>query len=355
MGKVLSFSETSRVDYVLFEAAGLIKDGLIREWASISKEDVRGLRAYLLQYVISRVTLSGYVRERLVQVMAIIVKRQSVEDLGEDRRMVLAEVQQTLIAKGNLQMQMVGCSILGALMQEYATTVKSSDVGLPWEVHFRAKKQFELTDLKAIFEFCVQALKEIFPGLPSAPPLAPEMNNLVLRLTTLAENVLSWTFINVNLPKKLISVFESDQNPSLRPGAPWKETILQPSIAQLFFQVRILLDNFVDTCCIIGVHARGHINFRFLVICPVLVEISPASLMEHLRESTDALFSSVCTCSPIGGLFLFLFLFFMSSLCRRSSSRSELRPSPLAQILVICALHSSSLFPISRRTSEGWM
>ncbi len=116
--------------------------------------------------------------------------------------------------------------------------MKSSDVGLPWEVHFKAKKQFELTDLKSIFEFCVRALRELCDRImTSPPPLPPELNNLVLRMTTLAESVLSWTFINVNLPKKLISVFEADQNPSLRPGATWKETILQPSIPKLFFQV----------------------------------------------------------------------------------------------------------------------
>ncbi len=102
---------------MLFEAASLIKEGLIREWSSLAKEDIRTLRAYLLQYVIARQMLSGYVRERIVQVMAIIIKRQSVEDFGEDRRVVLAEVQQQLIAKGNMQMQMIGCSILGAMMQ----------------------------------------------------------------------------------------------------------------------------------------------------------------------------------------------------------------------------------------------
>ena len=142
-----------------------------------------------------------------------------------------------MIRAGNMQMQMIGCSILGAMMQEYATTVKSSDVGLAWEVHFKAKKQFELTDLKSIFEFCVQALQELSANL--AVPFAPEMHNLLLRLITLAESVLSWTFINVTLPKKLISVFESDQNPSLRPGATWKDTILKPVICQLFFQLHL--------------------------------------------------------------------------------------------------------------------
>ena len=115
-----------------------------------------------------------------------------------------------------MQMQMIGCSILSALMSEYATTVKSSDVGLPWEVHFKAKKQFELTDLKSIFTFCVQALRALTPQLSA--PIPPERSNLVLRLSTLAENILSWSFISINLPKKLISVFEADQNPSLRPG-----------------------------------------------------------------------------------------------------------------------------------------
>jgi len=225
---------------VLFEASSLIKEGLVREWSQLAENSARELRAYLLQYVVNHPSLSGYVRERIVQVMAIIVKRQSVEDGGEDRRMVLASVQQQLIANpaANMQMQMIGCSILGAMMQEYATTVKSSDVGLPWEVHFKAKKQFELTDLKSIFEFCVQALRELCQRIDGGP-LPAEMSNLVLRLTGLAESIMSWTFINVNLPKKLISVFEADQSPSFRPGAPWKDTILQPSITQLFFGLHL--------------------------------------------------------------------------------------------------------------------
>ena len=43
-----------------------------------------------------------------------------------------------------------------------------------------------------------------------------------------------------------ISVFEADQNPSLRPGAPWKDTILNPEIAQLFFQVQPPVPLFSD-------------------------------------------------------------------------------------------------------------
>jgi len=132
-------------------------------------------------------------------------------------------------------MQLIGCSIITALMQEYATTVKSSDVGLPWEVHFKAKKQFESTDLQNIFRFSVGALRELAANL--VLPLNEELRNLVRRLTVISETVLSWTFINVNLPKKLISVFEADQNPSLRPGAAWKEVMLEPSLVSFFFDL----------------------------------------------------------------------------------------------------------------------
>ena len=35
----------------------------------------------------------------------------------------------------------------------------------------------------------------------------------------------------------MISVFESDQNPSLRPGAAWKDIMLDPSLVAFFFDL----------------------------------------------------------------------------------------------------------------------
>ena len=53
---------------MLFEASGLLKEGLIREWRELSGNDITQLRAYLLQYVVNNPLLSAYVRERIVQV-----------------------------------------------------------------------------------------------------------------------------------------------------------------------------------------------------------------------------------------------------------------------------------------------
>lgn len=78
-------------------------------------------------------------------------------------------------------------------MQEYATTVKSSDVGLTWEVHFKVKKQFEITDLKRIFKFCVGALSELTKN-----DIQEALLPLIKHLLSITEGVLVWGYISAN-------------------------------------------------------------------------------------------------------------------------------------------------------------
>ena len=76
-------------------------------------------------------------------------------------------------------------------MQEYASTVKSTDVGLPWEVHFKAKKNFESTDLKKIFQFCVEVFSQIIKS-----DSLDNMADLMKYLLTITENILTWGYIS---------------------------------------------------------------------------------------------------------------------------------------------------------------
>lgn len=78
-------------------------------------------------------------------------------------------------------------------MYEYATTVKSTDVGLPWEVHFKAKKQFEATDLKRIFQFCVYLLSEINK---TDTPFSESMTQLIGHILKITETVLTWGYVS---------------------------------------------------------------------------------------------------------------------------------------------------------------
>ena len=86
---------------MLFETAGVLKIALIREWPMLQQSDIVSLRQYLLRYIINKPTLAPYVRERMLQVIAIIVKRGSVDDLGEERKELLNEVE-NLIRSGDL-------------------------------------------------------------------------------------------------------------------------------------------------------------------------------------------------------------------------------------------------------------
>lgn len=65
-------SETSTVDYVIFETAGALKEALIREWSLLDDNDILSLRQYLLTYIISKPGLPPFVREHILQVSSVI-------------------------------------------------------------------------------------------------------------------------------------------------------------------------------------------------------------------------------------------------------------------------------------------
>lgn len=89
--------ETSQVHYVLFEAAEVLKSALIREWSFLQESDLLSLRQYLMQYVSVRSDLPFFVKERILQVIAIMVKRGSIEDFGQERSTILGEVENLIL------------------------------------------------------------------------------------------------------------------------------------------------------------------------------------------------------------------------------------------------------------------
>ncbi|XP_050536237.1 exportin-4-like isoform X2 [Daktulosphaira vitifoliae] len=140
--------------------------------------------------------------------------------------------------------QILGCSIILALMQEYSTTVKSTDVGLSWESHYAAKKEFEANDLRRIFVFSTQALNEI-KNLPQS--LSQETLTVLKHLLNISENVLVWGFISANMPKRLVGMFEviynSENSPSLKLGSEWRDVIINPNTVNLYFHIYWLVRN----------------------------------------------------------------------------------------------------------------
>lgn len=87
--------ETSKVDYVLFQAATAIMEAVVREWVLLEKGSIESLRTFLLTYVLQRPNLQKYVREQILLAVAVIVKRGSL-DKSIDCKSIFHEVSQLI-------------------------------------------------------------------------------------------------------------------------------------------------------------------------------------------------------------------------------------------------------------------
>lgn len=80
----------------MFEAAEVMKAAVIREWSFLLNSDKISLQHYLFQYVTAR-NLPSFVRDRILQIIAIMVKRVSIEDNGKERGNILQEVENLIV------------------------------------------------------------------------------------------------------------------------------------------------------------------------------------------------------------------------------------------------------------------
>uniref|UniRef100_A0A2K6GH83 Exportin-4 n=1 Tax=Propithecus coquereli TaxID=379532 RepID=A0A2K6GH83_PROCO len=208
--------ETSKVDYVLFQAATAIMEAVVREWLLLEEGSIESLRTFLLTYVLQRPNLQKYVQEQILLAVAAIVKRGSL-DKSIDCKSIFHEVSQ-LISSGNPTVQTLACSILTALLSEFSSSTKTSNM----------KKTF----IK-IFVLTVEVLQEF----SRRENLNAQMSSVFQPYLALANQVLSWNFFPPNLGRHYIAMFESSQNVVLKPTESWRETLLDSRVMELFFTV----------------------------------------------------------------------------------------------------------------------
>ncbi|XP_072332936.1 exportin-4 isoform X2 [Scyliorhinus torazame] len=223
--------ETSKVDYVLFQAATTIMEAVVREWVLLEKNSIESLRTFLLTYVLQRPNLQKYVREQILLAVAVIVKRGSL-DKTIVCNSIFHEVSH-LISSGNPAVQTLACSILTALLSEFSSSTKTSNIGLSMEFHGSCKRIFQEDDLRQIFVLTVEVLQEF----SRRENLSAQMSSVFQRYLALANQVLSWNFLPPNLGRHYIAMFESSQNVMLKPTESWRETLLDSRVMDLFFTV----------------------------------------------------------------------------------------------------------------------
>ncbi|XP_012735526.1 exportin-4 [Fundulus heteroclitus] len=223
--------ETSKVDYVLFQAATAIMEAVVREWILLEKPSIESLRAFLLTYVLQRPNLQKYVREQILLAVAVIVKRGSL-DKSINCKSIFHEVGQ-LIGSGNPTVQTLACSILTALLSEFSSSSKTSSIGLSMEFHGNCKRLFQEDGLRQIFMLTMEVLQEF----SRRENLNAQMSCVFQRYLALANQVLSWNFLPPNLGRHYIAMFEATQNVTLKPTESWREALLDTRVMDLFFSI----------------------------------------------------------------------------------------------------------------------
>ncbi|KAG9349710.1 hypothetical protein JZ751_028158 [Albula glossodonta] len=203
--------ETSKVDYVLFQAATAIMEAVVREWILLEKSSIESLRTFLLTYVLQRPNLQKYVREQILLAVAVIVKRGSL-DKSIDCKGIFHEVSQ-LISSGNPTVQTLACSILTALLSEFSSSSKTSNIGLSMEFHGSCKRLFQEDALRQIFMLTMEVLQEF----SRRENLSAQMSSVFQRYLALAN--------------------QSTHNVTLKPTESWREALLDTRVMDLFFTV----------------------------------------------------------------------------------------------------------------------
>ncbi|KAF2973719.1 hypothetical protein EK904_004561 [Melospiza melodia maxima] len=91
-------------------------------------------------------------------------------------------------------MQTLACSILTALLSEFSSSSKTSNIGLSMEFHGNCKRIFQEDDLRQIFMLTVEVLQEF----SRRENLNAQMSSVFQRYLALANQVLSWNFLPPN-------------------------------------------------------------------------------------------------------------------------------------------------------------
>ena len=233
--------DKSNVELVLFETVKLIKNVVVYEWNGMTQEEKNFLRQKLMSFVIQRQELPSSVGERILQVVAIIIKRKYIEDKGVELEELLEDVRKMIFESGNPRTQGLSCHLVVTLLQEFSNTVNSEDVTLGFEEHFLAKKAFEVKELLQLFQLILKGMEELTSVLDITNESHFQLLEYFLKIM---ETILSWSYLTAFIPKRLIRLLTYMENANnvkqmqpLRLLPQWRALMLNPRTLELFFVV----------------------------------------------------------------------------------------------------------------------
>jgi len=253
--------------------------------------------------------------------VAVIYKRGSIDRQTntETSNQMFTDIAQ-LINSGNLQMQLIACSILTAILNEFSSTSSTSSVGLTWEFHHNCKAIFEQNDLKLIFTYCLQTLSELSSSpFLSSPATAGQstqdlqVTTLLSRFLTIMEQILSWDFIPKNLPRRFMGSFGPAQAVSFKPPSSWMDIVLNKQIISMLFNIHKKVRTSEQLCtqslqCLVqlastngSIFSKDELQIEYLTyfIDSLLELLSSTELLDYEALGIANIINNLVTFSPL--------------------------------------------------------
>ena len=189
-------------------------------------------------------------REQILSTVAVILKRSALDNKDPSRynayRSQLFEQMSRLLKHSDETMQVIGCSILTNLLNEFSSNARASALGVAWECHTDAKLAFEKEDMKDILTLILQMLHQMDESTTTSGAGSTTASSgggstaatsgrgaMVMwnRLLALAVQILGWEFVRQRpkgAKRRLAAGGETSAVVAFRPPNSWRQVCLLP-------------------------------------------------------------------------------------------------------------------------------
>ncbi|KAI8050978.1 armadillo-type protein [Syncephalis plumigaleata] len=232
--------EHTTTPLVQFHTALAIREALVRDYALLSKQDVIGVRDYLLGLCCEHENLERFVREQLLHVYAVILKRSWMDLASPEREQVFSQAE-NLMQTTTGHHRLVALALYNALLDEFSSS-KASRIGLTLHYHQECKVTFTEEWLLRIFQSILRVMHQEIQGR--------QVNNALRYGTLLLEKVFSWDFTQRRRFTLSRESAVSDQEVmGETPDFPlsWRDTLLDTAVLSFFFEAYDILRHDEDT------------------------------------------------------------------------------------------------------------
>ena len=231
-----------------WQAASIIGGEGLRRWTSLGDDGGSELCMFFLRYALEQYqSTPPFVRAKLLQMLAVLWKRGALDGEGQSQGRaydaLFAQVKEAVVANEH-EAQVVGMEALRALVEEYSTS-KSSVLGLSLEFHRAVRRRFERRYILDVFTLAIGRTHALVASMQSGGAQQPddaqyELLGTCLRLLV---EILSWRFgadaYTSGDMGGMVCVASGAviRAPMFRPGAAWREILLNDTLLPLAFDL----------------------------------------------------------------------------------------------------------------------